>query len=240
MQVKTPEELLRLIKPPARIHSWEQLDEVIQDDQCLSLIEKPFFDQIKAVVQQIATDKVEGDVVIAGVFKGGAALYLKALFEEAGMYKKWWLLDSFDGFNEPTLKRHEDINSLQRISNQVIRQKQPDAEEIYQLFKNNGLENNLEIVAGFFEDTFSKIDCGKICLLHIDVDFYEPTLLCLDKFYGSVEPNGWAVVDDYYAAVFKCRDAVDQYREQYHISEEMIKLGNYPAAWKKQAMPTGK
>lgn len=233
MHKASSDHILQLINPPDRIRSWEHLGEVINDSARLTLIERSFFDEVKNIATRIIEQQVEGDVVIAGVFKGGAALYLKALFEEAGMFKKWWLFDSFIGFNTGTLKHEQDLRALEIISNEAIVETQPDAATVYQLFKAHNLDNNLEIVEGYFEDTFPVTGINQISLLHIDVDFYEPTYLCLEKFYPLLQEKGWVIADDYYLDVFECRNAVDTYRKQAGITQPLLRTGNYPAAWQK-------
>jgi O-methyltransferase len=50
---------------------------------------------------------------------------------------------------------------------------------------------------GWFHETFPKADVPRVALLHIDCDFYEPTRLCLERWYPYVVPGGWIQFDDY-------------------------------------------
>jgi O-methyltransferase len=50
---------------------------------------------------------------------------------------------------------------------------------------------------GWFHETFPRADVPDVALLHIDCDFYEPTRLCLERWYPRVAPGGWIQFDDY-------------------------------------------
>jgi O-methyltransferase len=44
---------------------------------------------------------------------------------------------------------------------------------------------------GWFHETFPHAEVGPVALLHIDCDFYEPTVLCLQKWYPLLSPGGF-------------------------------------------------
>ena len=152
------EKILEVINPPLKITSFEHINSIVNRSDCLTLIEMPFFERIKQIVKQICDTNVEGDVVVVGVFKGGGALYLKALFEEYGVYNKWWLFDSFKGFNKTGMMHLNDIESLKLFSSQIKLHQQPTAQSVYHLFKKYDLHRNLNIVEGFIEDTLPGLD----------------------------------------------------------------------------------
>ena len=41
----------------------------------------------------------------------------------------------------------------------------------------------MKIHRGWFDQTFPKVTVDLVALAHIDCDFYEPTRLCLEKWY---------------------------------------------------------
>jgi O-methyltransferase len=63
---------------------------------------------------------------------------------------------------------------------------------------------------GWFDLTFPKVSVPEVALAHIDCDFYEPTKLCLDKWYPVLSPGGFMQFDDY-DAFMGCRKAVDEF-----------------------------
>ena len=73
--------------------------------------------------------------------------------------------------------------------------------ELLRIFKKLGVDNNLDLIKGNILKTlpnFIKANKHlKISLLHVDVDAYEPTRLCLEILYPHVVKNGVVILDDY-------------------------------------------
>ena len=69
-------------------------------------------------------------------------------------------------------------------------------------------ERNVELVRGLFEDT---IDLEEpVAFAHLDGDWYESTMTCLERIAPRLVPGGRLVIDDYYQWS-GCRTAVDEY-----------------------------
>jgi O-methyltransferase len=225
-------QILQLINPPTGAGSFKEMNDLLNGNHCLTLIEKPFFNHITAIVEQLCKADVEGDIVLVGVFKGGSALYLKALFEEFGCFRKWWLFDSFKGFDNPTIQHPNDKKSLEIFSSQLNFQ-YPTPQSVYRLFEEHNLHHNLNVIEGFVENTLPAVEIPRVSFLHIDVDFYEPTSYCLQNLYPRLSKNGWVIIDDYNVTMFDCKQAVTQFRQQQNIQEPIVELGGYPAGWQK-------
>ena len=223
--------ILDVINSPEKITSVEHMNELINSSEVLTLIEKNFFVKIKSIVEEIMELQVEGDLVFIGTFKGGGALYLKALFEELGFKNNCWLFDSFEGFNNSLLNKEEN-QSINLFTDNGKFFNQPTEKSVQKLFKDYCLDSDLQIVNGFIEDSFSKVAIEKIAFLHLDLDIYSSTLFALEAYYPKISKNGWVVIDDYFVKLFQCKLAVDKFREKNHISNPMTKIGNYPSGWR--------
>jgi hypothetical protein len=69
-------------------------------------------------------------------------------------------------------------------------------------------EHNVELIQGLFEDT---IDLDEpVAFAHLDGDWYESTMTCLERIAPLLVPGGTIVLDDYYKWS-GCRAAVDEY-----------------------------
>lgn len=69
-------------------------------------------------------------------------------------------------------------------------------------------ENNVELVQGLFSET---IDLDEpVAFAHLDGDWYESTMTCLERIAPLLTRGGRLVLDDYYAWS-GCRTAVDEY-----------------------------
>jgi asparagine synthase (glutamine-hydrolysing) len=71
--------------------------------------------------------------------------------------------------------------------------------------------NNVALVKGMLQDTL--IVNQPVSLAHIDVDWYEPVKVCLERIYPQLSVHGAMIVDDY-QDWSGCRAAVDEYFEQ--------------------------
>jgi hypothetical protein len=68
--------------------------------------------------------------------------------------------------------------------------------------------NHVELIQGLFEDT---IDLDEpVAFAHLDGDWYESTMTCLERIAPLLVPGGRIVLDDY-NAWSGCRTAVDEY-----------------------------
>lgn len=227
------QEIFNYINAPKQIQSLAHINELVTDETCYTLIEQPFFKAVAEIVKNSCVNKLEGDIVMVGVFKGGAALYIKSLFVELGFTGKLWIFESFKGFNRDLIKGDLDKKALNLFGTDELFAKMATKESVHQLFKKFELDQQTEIVEGFIEDTLHLVDIKSIAFLHIDVDCYEPTLFALQKLYPKLNKGGWCILDDYNVPIFGCKSATDYYRNTHAIHDAIIQIGNYPAGWQK-------
>jgi O-methyltransferase len=64
------------------------------------------------------------------------------------------------------------------------------------------------LIRGLVQDTLHINE--PVCLAHIDVDWYEPVLICLERIEPHLSVGGTLVIDDY-LAWSGCQRAVDEY-----------------------------
>jgi len=193
-----------------------------------------FYDIFKAV-EHIARNKIPGDFVECGVFLGGAVIAM-ALFAEHFeiVGKEFYLYDTFAGFppgakdvdcmgNKIKMKTHDNFRDT--VENNIIRL---------------GLDREKFIfVEGPVELTLKETTPESICLLRLDTDYYESTLIELQVLYPLLVTHGALLLDDY--SYFEgVRRATDQYFEEagYDImlsrvdmnARSGIKLGPAPGS----------
>jgi hypothetical protein len=132
----------------------------------LTLIEKSFFQEVEVIIKEISTNNIAGDIVFVGVFKGGAALYLQALFEHYGCKRKVWLFDSFKGFNREQITHEEDKKALELFGTDEYFKELVSVDQISKLFKRFDLFENTVLIEGFIEDTLKQQQITSIAFLH--------------------------------------------------------------------------
>ena len=160
----------------------------------------------------------EGMVIEAGTARGGSAIAMaaaKAPGREMRVY------DVFGMIPPPTerdgadvVARYADIEAGKSTGTggeTYYGYREDLLGEVTAAFAGHGVpvaENNVTLVQGLFEDTVH-VD-GPVALAHVDGDWYESTMTCLERIAPHLVPGGRIVVDDYYTWS-GCRDAVDEF-----------------------------
>jgi len=103
-------------------------------------------------------------------------------------------------------------------------------DDLYNVVRNNfssfGLEvdgSRILLVKGHFNDTLPAYDDAVIALAHIDCDWYEPVLYCLEYAWPRLSQGGFIVVDDY-NDWHGCRKATDEFLLSHPSAEVTRKL----------------
>ncbi len=69
-------------------------------------------------------------------------------------------------------------------------------------------EHHVSLIKGLVQDTLTGDE--PVCLAHVDVDWYEPVMVCLERIVPRLVPGGAIVLDDY-LDWSGCRKATDEY-----------------------------
>lgn len=228
------QEILSAVNPAERIETFDQLYGIIAENASQTLVEAPFFREAPAMMERIKAEGIAGDIVQAGVWKGGSALFLHGLNRAYGLDRELWLADTFYGFDPSTVKHERDLKALQAFSD--FQGEPLSAQKVKDLFeKHQLLDDAVHFLEGDVKDTLPGSGISQIALLHIDVDFFEPTYNTLATLYDKLSPGAYVVIDDYGVPHFNCNDAVDQFRAERGISTPMTMMTHYIAWWRKEA-----
>ena len=159
---------------------------------------------------------IPGEIVECGVFKGSSLsqfVKLRALYGHSSS-KRIIAFDTFGKF--PTKCSSDDKKYLKNFTDEAGDQS-IEKNELLRIFKKLGVDNNLDLIKGNILKTlpnFIKANKHlKISLLHVDVDTYEPTRLCLEILYPHVVKNGVVILDDY-GAFPGANKAIDEFFNQ--------------------------
>ena len=159
-----------------------------------------------------------GLIIEAGTALGGSAIVMAAAKSPA---RKMLVYDVFGMIPEPgehdgddVRRRYEKIRAGQSrgIGGGTYYGYHDDLyAEVTESFNRLGVpaaENSVELVKGLFADTIHLDE--PVALAHLDGDWYESTMTCLERIAPLLVPGGRIVLDDYWAWS-GCRDAVDDY-----------------------------
>ena len=182
-------------------------------------------DQMQAAVLDVLQNNVRGDLAEAGVWRGGMTIFMRALLKAYGdEFRQLWVVDSFEGLPVPDTTNVYAWNegdmavSLEEVKGNFARY--------------NLLDERVTFLKGFFNRSLPSAPISEISILRIDADLYESTLDVLNNLYPRLSPGGYAIFDDFYN-LQDCRRAIEEYREEHGIFEEIVKIDNRAIYWKK-------
>lgn len=186
-------------------------------------------DQMQAAVVDVIKRKVCGDLLEAGVWRGGMTIFmrgiLKALDERD---RKVWVVDSFEGLPESQVDSFGWQKGDMRVS----------LDEVKENFDRYGLRDDQVIfVKGWFDETLPTAGIEKLAVLRVDADLYESTKTVLNTCYPKLSVGGYAIFDDY-QNLKDCRRAIDESRQDYHITDPVIPIDKRAVYWVKSAKPS--
>ena len=187
---------------------------------------------IERCAETVFAEGVEGDFLEAGVCRGGATIFMRALQLAHGQaHRRTWVVDSFQGV--PPSDKEEDRRYDVHLEESVAPWLACSEKRVRDLFvRYDMLDPNVEFVAGWVAESLPSAPIGPLAILRLDVDIYSSTYECLDLLYDKVSPGGFVIVDDY--GYFECcRDAVHDYRERRGIEEPIQWIDKWGIFWRK-------
>lgn len=170
---------------------------------------------------------ISGNIVECGVFKGASLSRLikfRALFENP-FSKKIIAFDTFGKF--PLARYAPDVQNREKFIREAGN-RSISKERFISVLKRLNLYENIEFIKGNILDTIpeykSKNPHLKISLLHIDVDLYEATAVCLKELYPLVVKGGIVILDDY-GAFAGANKAIDDF-----FAKRKVRINKLPYA----------
>jgi len=171
---------------------------------------------------------VEGDLIEAGAWRGGASILMRATLDSLGADDRTvCVADSFQGFPMPE-ESDVDQEKLNVVDFLAVPQ-----EEVRANFARFGLEHGVSFVPGFVEDTLPGLSGRRWSIVRLDVDTYEATRFALESLYPHLSTGGYLIVDDY-GTLEECRRAVDEFRSEQGIGEPLEKVGWACVRWRRE------
>jgi O-methyltransferase len=188
-------------------------------------------DDLQGCVEQIVRDGVEGDLIEAGSWRGGASMLMRATLDSLGERGRTvWVADSFQGFPEAgeADREHDQWAAMHFLGVPL--------DEVRASFERLGLDSGVEWVPGFFEDTLAGLGGRRWALVRLDGDTYDATMHTLRTLYPGLARGGHLVVDDY-GALEECRRAVDEFRAEQEIAAPLEEIDWTGVRWRKDSDP---
>jgi O-methyltransferase len=185
---------------------------------------------LRKCVEAVIAEDIPGDLIEAGVWRGGAAILMRGVLEAYGEDRRSvWLADSFQGLPEPDDARYPaDASDWAHSADELA----VSVEEVRENFRRYGLlDDRVRLLEGWFRESLPRIRDHTWSLIRLDGDMYESTMDGLVNLYDGLCDRGFLIVDDY--ALEPCRQAVEDFRRQRGIDDPIQRVDWTGVYWRK-------
>jgi Macrocin-O-methyltransferase (TylF) len=208
------------------------------DNHAHSMVPLKRLDHLQACVVDIVRREVPGDLIEAGVWRGGTSIFMKAVLEmEGARERRVWVADSFEGLPQvdPLLHPKEARAMEGKTIKQDYRNFAASLEEVKHNFSTYGLlDPQVHFVQGWFKDTLHGVPADQFAIVRLDGDLYDSTIDALTALYPRLSAGGYLIIDDYADDLWtECRRAVDEYRREQQIQDPLRSVDCKCAYWQR-------
>jgi len=150
----------------------------------------------------VVDSEINGDFVECGVWRGGNSLAAKMIFEAYGCEKTVYLFDTFSGMTQPADSdwRIRGGASAKQEFEEIDYWCYATLDDVKKNFEKAHVNmNGVKFVVGDVSETLL-IDENlpkNISVLRLDTDWYESTLIEMEKLYPLLSTKGVLLIDDY-------------------------------------------
>jgi hypothetical protein len=195
-------------------------------------------------VRYVVTNRIPGDIVECGVWKGGSMMAVaRTLLELGDRTRHLHLFDTFEGMTAPT---REDVALTGESAADLMAAStdREDAESVWcrapldvvqQAMGSVGYDRSkTHYIKGRVEDTIPTAAPERIALLRLDTDWYVSTRHEMIHLFPRLCVGGVLVLDDY-GHWLGARRAVDEYLSEQNVPLFLQKIdytGRYAVKWR--------
>lgn len=188
-------------------------------------------DNLEHCVRDVLERRVPGDLLEAGVWRGGATIFMRAVLEVYGDESRLvWVADSFRGLPPPDPQRFPADAEDEHWTKEALAVPQQEVEQNFARYCL--LDERVRFLPGWFRDTLPAAAIERLAVLRLDGDMYESTIVALEALYPKLSPGGYVIVDDY-GAIPTCRQAVDDYRREHGVDEPINEIDWTGVFWRR-------
>jgi O-methyltransferase len=196
-----------------------------------TMIGQALLDNIHQCLDTIIADKVPGDLIETGVWKGGATVFMRGYLMAHGIKKRRvWVADSFAGVPKAGCAQDRLVMDYSADACPYLVVSREAVEDLFARY--DLLDDKVKFLKGWFKDTLPTAPIKKLALLRLDGDLYESIMDGLNNLYHKVSPGGFVIVDDYFT-VAACKVAVDEFRARHAILEPLENINHAAVFWRK-------
>lgn len=192
-----------------------------------TMIGRARLDSLQVMVETVLRDNIPGDFLEAGVWRGGASIFMRALLNLwSDLERNIYVADSFQGLPPPEAAQDEGLDFHRdptlSVGLDIVK-------ENFSRF--NLLDNRVKFLPGWFDETLITSTPKELAILRADGDLYKSTMDILDNLYHRVSTGGFVIIDDY-GAIPACKQAVRDFRRAHGIKQSIQRIDWTGAYWR--------
>lgn len=186
---------------------------------------------VELAVETVLRENIPGDLIEAGVWRGGACILMRAILAVHGVSDRRVILaDSFEGLPPPDIIRYPQDRGFNLHQFRALAISESEVRENFRRYEL--LDEQVVFLKGFFEETLPVAPVQQLAVLRLDGDMYGSTMVSLENLYPKLSPGGFCIIDDYWS-IQPCRQAVEDYRSRMGISEPLETIDWAGVYWRK-------
>jgi hypothetical protein len=197
----------------------------------LTMVGRRRLHNFRALIERVIDDGVDGDILEAGVWRGGASILARAVLAARGVTDRRVIVaDSFEGLPHPSDQFPADTGADFHTHPELA----VSLEQVRANFEQFGLlDDQVVFLKGWFRDTMPSVDTEALAVLRLDGDMYESTIVPLTHLFDRVSTGGWVIVDDY-QIMAPCRTAVRDFFDGRQIRPQLHQIDHVGVYFRKE------
>jgi O-methyltransferase len=206
-----------------RLEDQEQLRRRVDGSDwplnALTMIGLRRLDDLQARIEELVADGIGGDLIEVGAWRGGASILMRATLDSLGDGRELVVAD--DTFDT-------DLSATDYFA--------PGLHAVKGYFERFGVGERVRFVPGVLEETMATLGDRRWALIRLGAARHGVTRPALDTLYGGLARGGYVVIDDYFTPGLDARrEAVDGFRADHGIEDEIVRVDGTGARWRKRA-----
>jgi O-methyltransferase len=187
---------------------------------------------IQRCVEQALADRVPGDLIETGVWRGGATAFMRAILKAHGVKDRVvWVADSFEGLPPPDAEVHPEDAGDKHHTLSWLAVSEDDVKETFRRY--DLLDGQVRFLKGWFKDTLPGAPIERLAVMRLDGDMYGSTMDALTSLYPKLSVGGYVILDDW-EVIPTCRKAIDDFRAANGITEPVMPVDGNAGYWRRE------
>lgn len=186
---------------------------------------------LHTAVETVIVEEVPGDLIEAGVWRGGASILMRGVLAAYGVDDRLvFVADSFRGLPRPNPEAYPADEGDVHFTYDALAVPRKNVERNFEMY--DLLDDNVKFLEGWFSETLPSVKDRTWAIVRVDGDMYESTMDTLVNLYPGLSIGGYCIIDDFWSE--PCRRAVDDFRSANGIDETIETIDWTGVFWRRQ------